>query len=200
MKTTSLARVAAALLFVPLSAGAATVLSFDSLSLATYQSSLSSGGWTFSAATSGPGPVNISVDNVGRIASGADHSLGFGYPFVDGSPISSVSIRTTDGSSFKLESFVLSDGFGNPNLRVQAYLDGAPVVYTPLDRNVFDSSSTFNFTGWDNLDEIRITNFTGSADLNFDVDDITWSAAVIPESASAGMLGLAALGLFRRRR
>lgn len=200
MNTLSATPLAAALLCATLPAGAATVISFDSLSLATYQNSLSSGGWTYSAATSGPGPVNISVDNVGRIASGADHSLGFGYPYVDGSPITSVSIRTTDGSSFKLESFVLSDGFGNPNVRVQAYLDGAPVAYTPLDLNVFDTASTFNFTGWDNLDEIRITNFTGSADLNFDIDDITWSAAVVPEPASAGLLGLAALGLFRRRR
>jgi hypothetical protein len=200
MKNTPAILLAAGLICAALPAGAATVISFDGLSLATYQNTLVTGGWTYSATTSGPGPVNITVDNEGRIASGADHSLGFGYPNVVGSPITSVSVRTTDGSAFKLESFVLSDGFGNANVRVTGYLDGAPVAYTPVDLNVFDTFSTFTFTGWDNLDEIRITNFSEAPDLNFDVDDITFSAAVVPEPSSVGLLGFAALGLMRRRR
>ncbi|MES2437975.1 MAG: PEP-CTERM sorting domain-containing protein [Verrucomicrobiota bacterium] len=181
-----------------LPASASTVLTFDGEALATYQNTRSSGGWTYSAATSGPDPVNLAIDNVGRIAGGADHSLGFGYPFVPGSPITSVSIRTTDGSAFQLESFVLSDGFGNANLRIQGFLDGSLTAYAPVDRNIFDAASTFNFTGWDMLDEIRITNSTGLADLNFDIDDISYSAAV-PEPSSAALLGLAALAIRRRR-
>lgn len=187
------------LLCAALPAGAATVIGFDSHTLASYQTTYTAEGWTYSATTSGPGPVNITVDNTGRIASGADHSLGFGYPFEAGSPIDSISIRTSDGSAFKLDSFILSDGFGNANLRIQAYLDGAPTAYTPLDRNIFDAASTFNFTGWDNLDEIRITNSTGAADLNFDMDDFTFSAA-IPEPTSSALVALAALGFIRRRR
>jgi len=201
MKTTTVTRLAATLLCATLPAGAATVLNFDSFALGTYQNTFSAGGWTFSAATVGPGPVNLAVEEAGRQSNYAgDRVVSFGFLYVAGSEINSVSIRTQDGSAFKLESISLSDIAGNPDLRIQAYLDGSPTAYSPVDVNIFDTVRNVTFTGWDNFDEIRITNSTGTADLAFDVDDLTVSAAVIPEPASTGLLGLAVLGLFRRRR
>lgn len=201
MKTASATRFAAALLFATLPAGAATVLNFDSLALGNHQNTFTASGWTFSAATAGPGPVNLAVEEQGRQSNYAgDRVVSFGFLFVAGSEINSVSIRTQDGSAFKLESLSLSDIAGNANLRLQAYLDGSPTAYSPVDENIFDTVKNVTFTGWDDVDEIRITNSSGTADLAFDVDDLTFSAAVIPETTTAGLLGLAALGLVRRRR
>lgn len=201
MNTLSATRLAAVLLCATLPAGAATVLNFDSLALGSHQNTFTAGGWTFSAATAGPGPVNLAVEQAGLQSTYAgDRVVSFGYPYVSGSEINSVSIRTQDGSSFKLESLSLGDIAGNPDLRIQAYLDGSPAAYSPVDLNIFSTVKTATFTGWNNVDEIRITNSTGTADLAFDVDDLTISAAVIPEPASTSLLGLAAFGLFRRRR
>ncbi|MES2477379.1 MAG: PEP-CTERM sorting domain-containing protein [Verrucomicrobiota bacterium] len=201
MKTMTITRIAAAILGCGALPAAAATLTFDSLSVAAYQNTFTAGGWTFSAATAGPGAVNLAVEQAGLQSTySGDRVVSFGVPFVAGSEITSVSIGTDDGSEFKLEKLSLGDIFGNSKLRLQAYRDGSPLAYTPVDVDIFATVSNVTFSGWDNLDEIRVTNFAGSPDLNFDIDDLEFSTAVVPESSSVLLLGLAALGVFRRRR
>lgn len=200
MKTMTLTRIAAAILVCGALPAAAATLTFDGLSVAAYQNTFTAGGWTFSAATAGPGPVNLAVEQAGLQSTySGDRVVSFGVPFVAGSEITSVSIGTQDGSQFKLENLSLGDIFGNSNLRLQAYRDGSPLAYAPVDVNIFNTVTNVTFTGWDNLDEIRVTNFSGASDLNFDIDDLTYATAV-PEPTSALLLGLAACGILRRRR
>ncbi|WP_193212914.1 PEP-CTERM sorting domain-containing protein [Luteolibacter marinus] len=180
---------------------AATLVTFDNLALAIYQDSFSDGGWTISATSGGSGSVNLGVEsNVGLQSSNvSDHVVTFGFPFVAGNPLTEVRISQTSGQPFKLEGLSLGDGFGNSNLRIEAYLGGVSAGYAAVDVNIFNSVVPVTFTGWDNLDEIRITNSTGGADLNFDLDDMTVAEAV-PEPASIGLLGLGAVAFLRRRR
>ena len=181
-------------------ARASTLITFDSLTPGNYQNSFTGGGWIFSAASSGPGARSIDVEAAGLQSSNAsDRVVAFGFTFVSGSPLTSVSVRSDDGGEFKLESLSLGDGLGNAKIQVQGFRDGVATAYAPVQADIFNSVHVFNFSGWNNLDEIRFTNYSGASDLNFDLDDMTIATAV-PEPASTGLLGLAALGFFRRRR
>ncbi len=179
---------------------ATTVYDFDDLALATHQNSFSEGGWTFDTETSGSGPVNLAVESgVGRLSSGpSDKMVTFGFPAEAGSPITMVLIRPTNDEPFKLESLWVGDGFGNANLRFEAYLNGSAVGVAAVDVNIFNTSTQVTFTGWDQLDEIRVSNSSGSPDLNFEIDDL--AVAPVPEPGLPLLVAAGALQVFRRRR
>lgn len=177
-----------------------TIYDFDDLTLGNHQNNFSEGGWSFFAETSGSNPVNLAVESgLGRLSSGpSDKVVSFGFPPASDSPITLVLIRPTNDESFKLESLWVGDGFGNANLRFEAYLNGSPVGLAPVDVDVFDTSTQVTFTGWNELDEIRISNSSGPADLNFEIDDLAISS--VPEPGLPLLLAFGGLPLFYRRR
>jgi hypothetical protein len=182
-----------------LSVGAATTIDFDDFTLGDYQNSFSENGWTFEAETAGLGPVNMAVEAAGLQGGGADQVVAFGFNFVEGSPINLVSIGTSDGQEFKLVGLSLGDISGNSNLSLEAYRDGDPTGYSPVTVDIFNTVEVVNFTGWDNLDEIRITNSTGASDLAFDIDDMVIAEAV-PEPGVTGLVFFGSLLMLAKRR
>lgn len=191
-----------ALAVVSAPAAYAAVLTFDNFALASHTNSFTEGGWVFTAATSGSGNVNLAVEAAGLQGGGADRVVSFGVPFSDGNPIIRVTIGRTGAVPFKLESFSLAEAGGNTNIRIEAFRGGVSAGYAPVQFNSAldaDGVVPVTFSGWDNLDEIRITNFSGSPDLGFDIDDLSYSTAV-PEISVMGLTVFAALGIFRRRR
>ena len=88
-------------------------------------------------------------------------------------------IKTADGSEFKLNSFVISS-MGSQNLTISGYRDNTLITYSSFTAlqtspyySTFDVSSNSN---WENIDEIRIS----AADIWIDIDDLDFSTAVLP--------------------
>jgi hypothetical protein len=182
-------------------AGAA-VVTFDSFTLASHTNSFTEGGWVFTATTSGSGNVNLAVEAAGLQGGGADRVVSFGVPFSPGNPVIRVTIGQTGATPFKLESFSLAEGGGNTNIRIEGFRGGVSAGYAAVQFNSAldaDGVVPVAFAGWDHLDEIRITNFSGSPDLGFDIDDLTYTTA-IPEVSTLGLVAFAAVGICRRRR
>jgi hypothetical protein len=84
-------------------------------------------------------------------------------------------------------------------LSLEAYRDGDPTGYSPVTVDIFNTVEVVNFTGWDNLDEIRITNSTGASDLAFDIDDMVIAEAV-PEPGVTGLVFFGSLLMLAKRR
>ncbi|MGE9268213.1 MAG: hypothetical protein ACQKBY_08950 [Verrucomicrobiales bacterium] len=183
------------------SAAAATTYTFDDQSLGRTSSSSNTYevyDLVFSAVSGTAQDVNFEITNLGLIAGGSDHALAIGLDN-EINTVQSVSIKMQDDSHFKLSSLVLGDILGNADIRIEAYLDGAKVTaYGEEDRDILSTSVEVTFTGWDDLDEIRITNYSSPSDLQFDLDDLTL-AAPVPEPQGVLLLCISAYGLFCRR-
>lgn len=122
--------------------------------------------------TNDSGALNISIVNDGNIASGADLALGFRSSGANNT--TQVGFKTSDGSEFKLMSFVASTGLGDVTVTVKGYRDNAEVAsssFTTASYTTFDVSSDSN---WENIDEVRMTG----ADLDLDIDDLDFATAI----------------------
>lgn len=177
----------------------ATTVDFDTFTLATHDGSFTEGGWTFMVETSGSEQGKLTVEAAGlQSDDDNDRVLSLGIPFVVGSPVSLVSIKKEDSGTFNLEEISLGDGFGNAALKIEGYRNGVSAGYIPVEVDILESVKQVDFTGWNEIDEIRITNSTGEADMSFDIDDLVVSD-VIPEPSTA-LLSLSLLPLFLCRR
>ncbi|RQO81741.1 putative Ig domain-containing protein [Acidovorax sp. FJL06] len=158
-------------------------------------SSMNVNGWTFTSASSN----DMATPNAGDQAfnsnldgSGSDRNFVWN---LNGNVISSFSMKSTDGTDFKLNSFVLGSSAGATAVTVSAYRGNALVVAGEL----------VNMTSSDSADHITFANLGNTAGgsyglLTFDsscdnVDEIrfSWSGAVTPEiddiSISAAVVG-----------
>ena len=94
----------------------------------------------------------------------------------------------TSGEEFWLQSFHLhNQGMNTDTLRVVGYRNGVEVASQDFSAAVGnDTTVTINQGAdqdWQNIDEFRIVQQTGTADLLFAIDDITVSTAVLPNVA-----------------
>jgi len=100
--------------------------------------------------TNDSGGSNIYIVNDGNIASGGDLALGYRSSGVYSSTINT--FRTTDGSEFKLNSFVISTGLGDATVTIKAFRDNSEVASSSITTA---SYTTFNVAGnsdWENID------------------------------------------------
>lgn len=118
--------------------------------------------------------LNINIVNDGNIASGGDLALGYRSSGV--SATIQVSFKTSDGSEFKLNSFVISTGLGDTTVTVKAYRDNQEVASSSVTTASFTTFDVSANSSWENIDEVRMTG----ADLDIDIDDIDFSPAVLP--------------------
>ena len=119
----------------------------------------------------------IKIVDDGDLASGSDHALmfnssGFYQCTLD-------TIKTADGTEFKLNSFVISN-FGDETMTISGYRDNVMVATTlftvPLEAPFYKTFDVSADSDWENIDEIRIS----SADLAIEMDDLDVSPAVLP--------------------
>ncbi|MBU3055927.1 DUF4347 domain-containing protein [Pseudomonas indica] len=95
---------------------------------------------------------------------------------------------STSSDEFWLQSFHLENlGMTNSTLSVVGYRNGALVASQDFSASVGgDTTVTINQgldQDWQNIDEFRIVQQNGDADLWFIIDDVTVSAAVLPNVA-----------------
>ena len=124
--------------------------------------------------TNDSGGLNINIVNDGNIAAGVDYALGYRSSGVNNT--TQVTFKTSDGSEFKLNSFVISTGLGDTTVTIKGYRDNAEVSSSSATTASF---TTFNVAGdasWQYIDEVRMTG----ADLDIDIDDVDFSDAVPP--------------------
>jgi len=124
--------------------------------------------------TNDSGGLNINIVNDGNIAAGAEYALGYRSSGVNNT--TQVTFKTSDGSEFKLNSFVISTGLGDTTVTIKGYRDNAEVSSSSATTASF---TTFNVAGdasWQYIDEVRMTG----ADLDIDIDDVDFSDAVPP--------------------
>lgn len=121
--------------------------------------------------------VNIQIVNDGDIATGADFALGFRSSGPNTSTV--VGFKTSDGSEFKLNSFVVSTGLGGTtNLTIKGYRDTVEVVSTNYNLDGIFFGTFIAPANWEYIDEVRILG----SDLDIDIDDIDFSPAVVPDT------------------
>ena len=118
--------------------------------------------------------LNINIVNDGNIASDADLALGYRSSGVN--QATQVSFKTSDGSEFKLNSFVISTGLGDTTVTVKGYRDDSEVASSSATTASFTTFDVSANSAWENIDEVRMTG----ADLDIDIDDIDFSPAVLP--------------------
>lgn len=113
------------------------------------------------------------------------------YSTTPGDPLAAASARftATSGEQFALNSFVIQNLGMNAAARVVGYRDGVAVASQDFTINtgagVF-STITPNSAAdadWQNIDEFRIVQQGGEADIWFAIDDISVSPAVLPNVA-----------------
>ncbi|WP_292469391.1 PKD domain-containing protein [Methanolobus sp.] len=124
--------------------------------------------------TNDAGALNIYIVNDGNIALGGDLALGYRSSGVNQATLAT--FKTSDGSEFKLNSFVISTGLGDTTVTIKGYRDNAEIASSSVNTASF---TTFNVAGnsdWEYIDEVRMTG----ADLDVDIDDIDFSPAVLP--------------------
>ena len=192
---------------------------FDSVGL-IYQPGVTSvnvGTWTFTAASSNDFVTPDSSDqafNTNLDGGGSDRTFVWNY---GGNSISNFTMKSADGTDFKLNSFVLGSSAGSTTVTVSAYRDGNLVVSGEVVTLTTGDSSghiTYNFYGttaggsygqlvfdslYANVDEIR---FSWSGAVTPEIDDISISAAVSAASvtsatydASTGVLAVTGAGM-----
>ncbi|WP_167598988.1 Ig-like domain-containing protein [Comamonas sp. A23] len=148
---------------------------FDALPVASQGSnSVNIGGITYFNNDS----FAISIVNDGFIANGTDHALG--YRSTGPNTSTEVGFKTSDGSEFKLNGFVVDRGFGLDNtFTIRAYRNNVLIDTRVVD--VSSGTANFNVSGnsnWEYIDEVRISG----TDLDVDIDDINFSDAVLPDT------------------
>jgi hypothetical protein len=120
-------------------------------------------------------PIQIVSD--GDIATGAEFALGYRSSGSNSSTV--VGFKTFDGDEFKLNTFEVATGLGaTTNLTITGYRDNSAVISTTYDLGGI-YFGTFNVSGdsnWENIDEVRISG----SDLDIDIDDLDFSAAILP--------------------
>ncbi|WP_052088523.1 Ig-like domain-containing protein [Comamonas thiooxydans] len=148
---------------------------FDALPVASQGSnSVNIGGITYFNNDS----FAISIVNDGFIANGTDHALG--YRSTGPNTSTEVGFKTSDGSEFKLNGFVVDRGLGLDNtFTIRAYRNNVLIDTQVVD--VSSGTANFNVSGnsnWEYIDEVRISG----TDLDVDIDDINFSDAVLPDT------------------
>ncbi len=126
------------------------------------------------SANSGDSPI---------IAGGGDKAL-----FANGEfgIVRFLQFAATDGSEFKLDSFSVSNpGLMAPNLRVIGYRDGAQVATQDFVLSQDGSVLTVTLSGaaWQYIDAFRIVQQDNSSDIQFWIDDVNVSPAILPNVA-----------------
>lgn len=98
----------------------------------------------------------------------------------------SAQLRSTSGDEFWLHSFELENSTYNDSLRVVGYRDGVIVAsqdITETTQDALGSTITLDHRldqDWQNIDEFRIVQQDGSADILFHLDDLSVDAANLP--------------------
>ena len=175
---------------------------FDGWGL-VYQTGVTSvnvGTWTFTSAASNDFATpdfNDQVFNTNLDGGASDRTFVWN---LSGNSISNFTMKSADGTDFKLNSFVLGSSAGSTTVTVSAWRNGSLVVAGEVvDLTAGDSAGhiTYNFTGttaggsygqlvfdsqYANVDEIR---FSWSGAVTPEIDDISVSAAVIPASVTS---------------
>jgi hypothetical protein len=107
--------------------------------------------------------------------------------------------RIQGAEAFKLDSGHFTAGSGTQTLTFAGYKAGAQVYSASATINS-TASTLVTFSGWLDLDELHIT--TSAPTISWILDDLTVSAAVVPEASTWAMLavGLGMLGFALRRR
>jgi hypothetical protein len=126
------------------------------------------------SANSGDSPI---------IAGGGDKALSASGEF---GIVKFLQLAATDGSEFKLNSFVVSNpGFMAPNLQVIGYRDSSQVATqnftSPQDGSVV--TVTLSGSAWQYIDAFRIVQQDDSSDIQFWIDDVSVSAGIPPNTA-----------------
>ena len=124
--------------------------------------------------TNDSGGLPISIVDDGNIASGGDKALAFRSTNVG--TTTRVGFRSNDGSEFKLNTFVLSTGLGDQTVTVRGYRDDVEQTTLYVTTATFAIVNVSADSAWQWIDEVRITG----NDLDIDIDDISFSAAVPP--------------------
>ncbi|MET1077870.1 MAG: DUF4347 domain-containing protein [Pseudomonas sp.] len=102
--------------------------------------------------------------------------------------VAAAQFRSTDGGQFWLQSFKLENNIMAAAVRLVGYRDGGIVAsqdFTAPSGGVITSLTT-NHGGdadWQNIDEFRVVQQNGDADIAFIIDDIVVSTAVLPNAA-----------------
>ncbi len=97
-------------------------------------------------------------------------------------------IAATSGEEFSLQSFVIQNlNVAASALRVVGYRDGTAVASQDFSLTLAQISTVTLNAGadadWQNIDEFRIVEQSGAADIMFAIDDITVGPAVAPNVA-----------------
>ncbi|WP_185267178.1 Ig-like domain-containing protein, partial [Halopseudomonas xiamenensis] len=96
--------------------------------------------------------------------------------------------KATSGDEFWLQSFTFQNGNAASNLRVVGYRDGVEVASQDFTETANDTTFvtvTLDHASdqdWQNIDEFRIVQQNGSADILFYLDDLTVGAAMLPNA------------------
>jgi len=89
--------------------------------------------------TNDSGGLNINIVNDGNILSGGDLALGYRTSAVYNT--TQVTFRSSDGSEFKLNSFVISTGLKDTTITIKGYRDNSEVASSSI--------TTVSFTTFD---------------------------------------------------
>ncbi|WKE65934.1 Ig-like domain-containing protein [Gallaecimonas kandeliae] len=104
--------------------------------------------------------------------------------------VTTVTVKSTDGSEFKLNSLYIDVGLGGlaQKLTITAYRNGASQGSTNVDYSStqFGTSSFSGISAFDNIDEIRITSNDGQP-VDISIDNINVSAPVLPYNSDGNL-------------
>ena len=214
MKSKILGLLAVGLLAAPLLSQAAPVISNGSLT-----GPLAQGGVPTGWATYAGSPDTNDVNN--NVGGGTPFAVAPSGPSPDGGTWVGIGIGTSgffeefgqvvsgfDGSSYTLSWFagnfgaVTGPGYDAPNL-IDVLLNGTLIgsgYPLPVNANWWSQSLTFAAPSGSNRISFRLSD--GTANSYMSIDGISFTAASVPEPGTLALLslGLAGLGLSRRRR
>ncbi len=123
----------------------------------------------------------IEIRDAGDIASGPDHALAYSSSGPNSCTLAT--FKTADGSEFKLNSFVIGEGFGaDISITVSGYKDGIMVATTTFNfpTSFYDTLDVSADPTWENIDEVRMSG----TDIGPEIDDLDVSPAVVGSTYS----------------
>ncbi|WP_157412391.1 DUF4347 domain-containing protein, partial [Acidovorax sp. Root217] len=172
-------------------------------------------GWTFtllnSAGTQDAGGyvdvTQLSTDT-SMADGGSDHAAVLNGTYVAASSGTQAAgvLKATTGEEFSFVSITVENGGGANTYRLVGYLNGSAVsgATQNFTAPAFGSNTTVSVSGsqWQYVDEVRIVQQNGAADISIYIDDIVVAAAVPPATitsatydASTGVLSVTAAGM-----
>ncbi|CAN7487442.1 DUF4347 domain-containing protein [Acidovorax sp. LjRoot118] len=172
-------------------------------------------GWTFtllnSAGTQDAGGyvdvTQLSTDT-SMADGGSDHAAYMNGTYVAASSGTQAAgvLKATTGEEFSFVSITVENGGGANTYRLVGYLNGSAVsgATQNFTAPAFGSNTTVSVSGsqWQYVDEVRIVQQNGAADISIYIDDIVVAAAVPPATitsatydASNGVLSVTAAGM-----